>query len=599
MRLCLIFICLFLSSTAGAKPDEVTMRLNEFLKIYEKSKAEKEKPTVSPRHYSIASVSHKGEVVMEKEVPKAVVFDATYTIEVHRSNEWMRIPVLPAGVVLQQARLDGKEAPVVFEQNAFKLVTKKSGTFQLALKFVVPVRTQKGLSQLSFKVMPMGANRVSLTLPDDLPLEVTVVGGHDQTTSRVRGTRVVTATAPTSGNLVVRWEQKRPDAEEKRARVYSEVLTLVQVADGLLQSTAIVDQTILYAGMDTFTLQIPSNTRVIQVEGAGVRDWVTDDSDVLRVNLNYKAENQYSFMVHMEQVLGEQPAVDAPIVKPLKVERSKGWLGVVALGNLEITAGQVKEAAPVDVRTLPASILGATQNPILLGYKYVGTETHIPLNIFEHDEVDVLLTLVDQAHATTMVTGHGRRLTSVKYEVRNNRRQFLRVGLPDGAELWSAAVGGKAVQPAKSGGALLIPLLRSSQRASGLASFEIEVVFVEEGGETKGRLGQFKGRLPNVDVPVTYVAWSIFTGDELRIQSKSIDASLRHVGELSKPLDSVDALSLHSEPQGMYKQSNTGGLDGGSAPVKVRLPIEGDPHHFEKLLALDEALEVSFSYKVD
>ena len=42
-----------------------------------------------------------------------------------------------------------------------------------------------------------------------------------------------------------------------------------------------------------------------------------------------------------------------------------------------------------------------------------------------------------------------------------------------------------------------------------------------------------------------------------------------------------------------------GGLDGGAAPVRVRLPIEGQPQHFEKLLALNEDLSVSFSYKVN
>ena len=139
----------------------------------------------------------------------------------------------------------------------------------------------------------------------------------------------------------------------------------------------------------------------------------------------------------------------------------------------------------------------------------MGTETRIPLNIFEHDEVDVLLTLVDQAYATTMVTGHGRRLTSVKYEVRNNRRQFLRIALPKGAELWSASVAGKGVQPAKSEDTLLLPLLRSSRGAAGLASFEIEVVFVEEGAPAKRNVGQFSAQLPKLDVPVTYVAWSI------------------------------------------------------------------------------------------
>ena len=35
MRLCLMFICLMLASAAGAKPDEVTMSLNDFQTLRE------------------------------------------------------------------------------------------------------------------------------------------------------------------------------------------------------------------------------------------------------------------------------------------------------------------------------------------------------------------------------------------------------------------------------------------------------------------------------------------------------------------------------------------------------------------------------------
>ena len=51
------------------------------------------------------------------------------------------------------------------------------------------------------------------------------------------------------------------------------------------------------------------------------------------------------------------------------------------------------------------------------------------------EEVDVLVTLIDRAEATTMFTRDGRRLTTVSYQVRNNRRQFLRFALPEGIEL--------------------------------------------------------------------------------------------------------------------------------------------------------------------
>ena len=65
----------------------------------------------------------------------------------------------------------------------------------------------------------------------------------------------------------------------------------------------------------------------------------------------------------------------------------------------------------------------------------------------------------------------------------------------------------------------------------------------------------------------------------------------------------MEALSIHAETQQMRAGAATmkaqGGLDGGAAPVRVRLPIEGQPQHFEKLLALNEDLSVSFSYKVN
>ena len=136
-----------------------------------------------------------------------------------------------------------------------------------------------------------------------------------------------------------------------------------------------------------------------------------------------------------------------------------------AIGNLELSAGAVKGAAVVDVRTLPPSILGVTGTPVLLGFKYLGEDAAIALDVSEHEEVDVLVTLLDQAEATTMFTRDGRRLTRVAYQVRNNRRQFLRLDLPDGAELWSASVAGKTVQPAAgSDGRLMIPLVQPAGR---------------------------------------------------------------------------------------------------------------------------------------
>jgi hypothetical protein len=43
-------------------------------------------------------------------------------------------------------------------------------------------------------------------------------------------------------------------------------------------------------------------------------------------------------------------------------------------------------------------------------------------------------------------------------------------------------------------------------------------------------------------------------------------------------------------------QAGGGGLGEGAVPVPVSLPLRGKAVNFEKLLALDETLEVSFEY---
>jgi len=217
--------------------------------------------------------------------------------------------------------------------------------------------------------------------------------------------------------------------------------------------------------------------------------------------------------------------------------------------------------------------------------------------------VDVLVTLLDQTRATTMWTRDGRRLTSVKYQVRNNRKQFLRMKLPEGSELWSASLGGRAVQPALSGdGRVLVPLVRSQTAGGALAAFEVEVVYVEdaEGPNQAGR-GAFRAELPTADVPSTYVSWVVYSPEDAKVRKASVDGSLRKVDYLSNPIPSQDVYYIEAAtPQVMQSassQARSGAFGEGAVPVPVSLPIEGTPVSFEKLLALGETLWVSFDYR--
>ena len=594
---------------SAQQPDTVIMQLGEFLSMYESSQEKDDPPQLAPREFTVSSARYTGEVILDDGEPASALFEATLRVEVLKDKGWVQVPLLPGTVAVRSARVGGKEAPVTSDGSWLYLVTDRKGAFDVDLVFATTVFTAEGRSSLSFQPTPAGAVEVELRVPVEDALDFTVAGAKLQSDRTERGVRIVEAVLPGTSALSVSWQREIPETvEQEEPRVYAEVFSLVGLGDGLLQSSTTIAYTILQAGVDEFTVAIPAGTTLIDAQGSGIRDWTLADDGTLTVALNYAAEGSYRLVLQLEQATGEgNLEVSAPLPTPLAVDRSKGWVGVEARGALEIEGGDTTGVTPIDVRTLPGAILGVTSNPVLLAYKYLGSAASLPLRVTQHADVAVLVTLLDRAEATTMFTVDGRRLTSISYQVRNNRKQFLRLAIPEGAELWSASVAGKAVQPARAAdGRILIPLVRSQASGGALASFEVGVVYVE-GGDAPGKdgKGSFRAAMPAADVPVTYVAWTVYAPWQAKVKKKSLDGSLRNVAGLSRPFDRGDIAAIQANApsagydvyQSAQAQVDGGGLGSGATPVAVNVPLEGRPLYFEKLLALGEELWIGFDYK--
>jgi hypothetical protein len=587
-------------------PERVVIGLDEFLDMYEKAKAKTEQPDVPPRDHALSSAEYAGEVLIQDGEPRFARFKAKLRVEVLSKQGWVRIPVLPATVALHSATVKGKEAAVVIENGFYTLITEQKGLFELDLDFGASVSTENGQSRIAFELAGSGATTLKLKVPSNEDLDFSVSNAHLQSDKIVDGFREVEATLPSTGTLLVSWQREIPEAAavaQQKAQVYAEVYTLVGISDGLMRATTTVEHTILFAGKDTFQFKVPEGMTLVDVHGTGLRDWKHKEDGTLEVLLNYAAEGNYTLTMTTERVVpNEGGDLMTPLVHPLGVERTKGWVGVESRGNLEIQGGDVVQATPVDVRSLPAAILGITEQPVLLGYKYLNDKVSVPLQIQHHDDVDVLVTLLDETRASTMWTIEGRRLTSVKYRVRNNRKQFLRLTLPQQAGLWSASVGGRAVQPASTpDGQILIPLVRSQATGGALAAFDVEVVYVENGSPVpENGKGTFSASLPTADVPCTYVAWTIYAPYKTKVRRRSFDGSLTQVDYLSNPIPSepvgyIETVTPEVQQQA-YDQAVSGGMGEGAVPVPVSLPLQGKAVNFEKLLALDETLQISFDY---
>jgi hypothetical protein len=608
-----LLLCWAVASPAFAQEiptARVTLPWSDFKVLYERGQAPEDPPEPAPRDFAISKALYTGEVSEE-----STAFDLSLRVEVLKAEGWVTVPLLPTTVALRSATMAGRDAPIYLQNGWYMLVTDKKGIIDLKLSFAVSTWETGGQNGFSFAMAPSGGTQVTVSVPAENTLDFTVANAQ-QTERQTRGDRqVLEALLPATGNLSVTWQRAAdeegpegdPELVAEQPRVYAEHQALVGVAEGLMQCTSAVHYSILHAGVESFSVDLPADVTVLDVKGNGLRDWsvaTEGDRNTITAELNFEAKGSYSLYLNYEKQLPEgSVSVAVPDLQVQGVERVKGWVGIDARSALEIAAGAVENAATVDVRELPTAILGQTNWPVLLAFKYRKQDYAIPLEIRQHEDVDMLVTIVDSLAATTVMTRDGRRMTQLVYSMRNNRAQFLRLEMPQDVEVWSTFVGGRAAKPARGeDGRLLIPLARSQAAGGALASFAVEIVYVEDGMVPDDRgVGSFSASLPVAGVPSTQVAWTVYMPYEAKINDKSLETTLRKVDyftSVSTAGYSMDAMAVNAEVQMQAAQTFSGeATAAGVQPVKVSLPIDGYPTYYEKLLVLDEPLELSFDYK--
>lgn len=595
----------------GVKVENVTGKTTvdlpweEFKALLEWSANRKGKDdTPPPADYIVSSSRYVGELTDD-----GGTFSLQLKLNILRQKGWKRIPVLPNLVALTDVTLpEGVFLNSSSECNAYELLTQASGPVEATLKFAVGVTKSAGVNQVNFPRVAVGASIVDLSI-NRKDVDVTVAGSQSLAkTSDDKATHVAAAVA--SGvPVAVSWERALPKVEAAPTKLYAETQTLVAVADQMLLCTETVNFNILHTAVRQLKLHVPKGVSVLTVTGGNLQDWRVEGEEMQLV-LRTEALGPLSLRVTYEAPAGQ--AAEAPVLRAVGVEREKGFIGVIALSNVEIQAGQVQGASALDVRRLPADIPAMTNQPLLLGFRYVGETFKIPLTIKKHEEVPVLVTIADTGLFTGMQLNDGRRMTKVVYSVRNNRNQFLRVRLPEGVEIWSVSVGGNTVAPAKdTEGSILIPLIRSSQNSQELASFPVEMVYVEAPAQAAPAGGTLTVQLPELNVPLMHLMYNYY----LPAEGKYTPGAFGGGGGFSGPLRVVKeftalatgagaeviqanaAAQVEQMAQQVQTRVDTEARAAGVSPIRVRLPVDGTLFKLEKILVLPgEKLSFTLKY---
>jgi len=553
----------------------------------DRKQKEKEKIDPSPVSYLILAAEYQsGDVSQE-----GATFTGKFRINVLEEKGWKKIDILPATVAVSEAKLPEG----VFLQLSgayYSLLTRKTGAIEAEIGFSTAVTESGGAYSFSFGKVPSGTCVLDLTVPNK-EVEIRVTGAQSKLAKVVeKGTRVVAA-LPANSAVNVSWERAIPEAAKAPAKCYSETRTLVSVADGLMLGYAQISFSILHAPTRQLEMNVPSGVSVLDVSGRQIRDWrSTEGKLVVQLDREVIGAFQIEVKYEMSQNMASGKAT-LPVITGVGVEREKGHIAVVALSNIEIQNDETTGAHPMDVKDLPPEIVGMTSQPILLAYRYVDPKFQVGLKIGKHPDVDVLLTVIDRARFTVMQTFDGKRITRAVYSVRNSRNQFLRLTMPEKAEIWSASVAGKAAQPSKdTDGRIILPLVRS-EGAGDLASFPVELVYAEPGVPPDARgAGTANVTLPACSEPILHMMVQLYVPEEGRYDD--FTGTLRMVEKFTS-VGGVDAMAGNNNAA-LTLQQTCAVAGTGARPIEVQLPLSGKLYLFEKVLVLKDTQGFSYTF---
>jgi hypothetical protein len=108
---------------------------------------------------------------------------------------------------------------------------------------------------------------------------------------------------------------------------------------------------------------------------------------VLKVWLDYGVEQSYTVRIVGETEIGATTLLMLPRLQALGVNREKGFIGIEARTNVELSEHSAIGLRRIGTSELPAELYQRAMNPLLLGYQFGLAETQLVVEVKKHKDV--------------------------------------------------------------------------------------------------------------------------------------------------------------------------------------------------------------------
>ena len=371
--------------------------------------------------------------------------------------------------------------------------------------------------------------------------------------------------------------------ERQQGRFDARADTLISLGEVTLKASASVEILVKSGRILALELRLPAGVSLLSLTGPSVRDHslhAVDDGQRIDVEFTQEMEGEFRLEASYERILGDGDAeLEVPALEVLGAEVEQGRIAVEALSAVEVQPAAEEQLTALEISELPQQLILRTTNPILMAYKYVSPPYRLALQVTRHQVVAVQEAAIDRAEYRTLFTRDGLAITTARFQVRNSRKQFLRVRLPEGSEIWSAFVDGRPEKPARTttGGEVwhLIKIIHSTR------GFPVELVFQTPAGPIRA-LGTVTGELPRPEILVTQSRWDVYVPADVRYGEPRGGMALVAAAAPVSPGD-LDAEMARLQAGGQMIE-----------PLRLEVPTAGIHFAFEKLYANQSGGAVGF-----
>lgn len=313
--------------------------------------------------------------------------------------------------------------------------------------------------------------------------------------------------------------------EPKKTEIDVLAQHLVEVSDGGIKYTHILDHEIRYAAVDRIEFTAPTaldNLLKFEAkERKEVRKVGTEgDRTVWEMTLQAPALGALSVVVLHERSIqglkaGEPMQEAVRLVRPKGAREENGFIAVRKEGELEITP-QPTGLEPIDAGNLPDKL---RRGQIYSAFRYFAAEPALTLTLTRYEYEQLATTVVNLLHIKAILSEERQLKTEATFFVQNVKAQHLKVLLSPEARIYTITVSGKPEAPkqqrADAPGTWLIQIPTSAGPGG---VFPIDLVYEEPlaAGSPMGALGSVRLKTPEVldDVPVTKVELELYLAPE-------------------------------------------------------------------------------------